>query len=532
MSSSQAKQTARDSRPQVNPWLVALIVAVAAFMEVLDTTIANVALRYISGGLAVGPSQAAWVVTSYLVANSIVLCASSWLAQTLGRRNFFMASLALFSLSSVLCGLAWNLSSLLVFRVMQGLAGGGLTPVAQSILADAFPAEKRGQGFAVFGIAVVVAPVIGPVLGGYLSDNLSWHWCFLINGPVGLASLISVYFFIKEKPEEKTERAKQRKKGLRFDVVGFVLLTAFLAALEVVLDKGQEEDWLNSNFILTFVTISIVALIVFVPWALIKDKPIIDIRLLMKRQFGACFVVMLGVGAILIATTQIVPQILQENYGYTATLSGLALSPGGIVTMAMMFVVGRLGFVQPKYLIAAGACFVASGMIYATNLYADSDFNFFVWTRVLVGVGLPFMFIPITTASYAGLKPSQTDQASALINLARNFGGSIGVSIAQSMLAQRQQFHQSHLVENIGTWNPRYNEAFQHARDYFSTQATSGGTPDQLATASIAQSMLQQASFLSYIDVFFILALMAVGLVPLALTLKKVDTKTTAAGAH
>lgn len=520
-----------DSASGTNPWVIALIVSVAAFMEVLDTTIANVALRYISGGLGVGPSQAAWVVTSYLVANSIVLCASSWLAATFGRRNFFMMSLALFSVSSVLCGFAWNLESLLFFRVLQGLAGGGLTPVAQSILADAFPPEKRGQAFALFGVAVVVAPVVGPVLGGWLSDNLTWHWCFLINGPIGVASLVSVYFFIKEKPQETIERAKRWKAGLRFDIVGFLLIATFLGTLEVVLDKGQELDWFGSTFIIVFAAISATAFIIFIPWSLMKDDPVIDVRMLAGRQFGSCFIVMLGVGAILIATTQVLPQLLQGSYGYTATISGLALTPGGLVTMVMMFVVGRLGFVQPKYLIAAGGAVIAYGMYSLTSLYADSTFGFFAWSRVYVGIGLPLLFIPITAASYAGLPPGKTDQASSLINLARNFGGSIGVSVAQTVLVRREQFHQSHLVEQVGNWNPYYQQTLQSARSYFATQPSSGSS-SQVAEAWIGQVVQQQASFLSYIDVFVVLGVMSALLVPLALTLKSSKAGQSPVGAH
>jgi MFS transporter, DHA2 family, multidrug resistance protein len=520
-----------ESKARVNPWLIAILVSVATFMEVLDTTIANVALRYISGGLAVGPSEAAWTVTSYLVANSIALCASSWLAETLGRRTFFLSCVALFTVSSIFCGLSWNLESLLVFRVFQGLAGGGMTPVAQSILADAFPPEKRGQAFALYGVAVVVAPVVGPVLGGYISDTYSWHWCFLIKGPVGAVLFVLIHMFILETSEQRAERVKARRRAPRFDVVGFVLVATFLGALEVVLDKGQEDDWFGSSFVVVFAALSAIALLLFVPWALLKKDPVIDIRMLASRQFGACFLVMLGVGAVLIATTQIVPQILQDNYGYTATLAGEALSPGGLVTMAMMFVVGRLGFIQPKYLIAVGAAFVAYGMYMLTSLYADSSFGFFAFSRVIVGFGLPLMFIPITVASYDGIDAGKTDQASALINLARNFGGSIGVSLSQTVLARREQFHQLRLSEMIGDWNPLYYQTLRSAKGYFAAQPFNGGSPGQTALGWIGQSVQQQASFLSYIDVFLVLSVLAAALAPLALTLRAVDLKRPSHGA-
>jgi DHA2 family multidrug resistance protein len=517
---------------RINPWLIAVLVSVATFMEVLDTTIANVALRYISGSLAVGPAEAAWTVTSYLVANSVALCASSWLAAALGRRTFFLSCVALFTVSSILCGLSWNLESLLVFRVLQGLAGGGMTPVAQSILADAFPPEKRGQAFALYGVAVVVAPVVGPVLGGYISDNYSWHWCFLINGPIGAVLVVLIYMFIQESPEERAKRIRARRRDPGFDFVGFVLVATFLGALEVVLDKGQEDGWFGSSFIVFFAALSASALCLFAPWALLRKNPVIDIRMLVGRQFGACFVIMLGVGAIVIATTQIVPQILQDNFGYTAQLAGEALSPGGLVTMAMMFVVGRLGFIQPKYLIALGAVIVAYGMYMLTSIDADSSFNYFAISRMVVGLGLPLLFIPITVASYDGIPAGKTDQASALINLARNFGGSIGVSLSQTVLAQREQFHQSRLSEQIGDWNPLYYQTLRSAKDYFAAQPLHGGSASQAALGWIGEAVQQQASYLAYIDVFLVLSVLAAALAPLAVTLRAIDLKHASRGAH
>src|SRR6201991_1819934 len=286
-----------------NPWLIAVLVAVATFMEVLDTTIANVALRYIAGGLAVSSDEASWVITTYLVANSIVLSASGWIAEMFGRKNFFLVCIALFTVSSLLCGLAWNLQALLIFRVMQGLAGGGMTPVAQSILAAAFPPSKRGQGFALYGIAVVGGPVVGPTLGGWLSDNLSWHWCFLINVPVGIVSVILIYLIIPSSPQRAAERKKLWEKGPNFDIIGFLLVATFLGSLEVVLDRGQIEDWFGSTFIIPFAVTAAVALLLFIPWELNREQPLIDLHMLAGRQFGTCFIIMLATGALLIATT-------------------------------------------------------------------------------------------------------------------------------------------------------------------------------------------------------------------------------------
>ncbi|SKA21521.1 MFS transporter, DHA2 family, multidrug resistance protein [Consotaella salsifontis] len=408
-----------------NPWLIAIVVSIATFMEVLDTTIANVALRYISGGLAISADEASWVVTTYLVSNAIVLTASSFIAKRYGRKSFYLGCLALFTVASILCGMAWSLSSLLFFRVLQGFAGGGMVPISQSILADSFPPEKRGQGFAMFGIAVVVAPVIGPTLGGWLSDNYSWHWCFLINGPVGVLAFSLVYFLVKESEEVRKERQRLRSQHVRFDLVGFLLVAGFLGSLEVVLDRGQTDDWFSSTFIIAVAAICALCFLAMIPWEATRDNPVIDVRMVASRQFGSCFVVMMATGAILIATTQFLPELLQEYYGYTATWAGLALSPGGLVTMMMMFIVGRLtGIIQPRYLIAAGASIIALAMWDLTRIYADLNFGFFVWSRVYIGLGLPLIFIPITTASYFGIPPDKTDQASALINVARNVGGS------------------------------------------------------------------------------------------------------------
>lgn len=506
-----------------NPWAIALVVSLATFMEVLDTTIANVALRYISGGLAVGPDEAAWVVTSYLVANAIVLTASSFLAKRFGRKAFFMWSIALFTVASVLCGFAWNLESLLVFRVLQGLGGGGMAPLAQSILADSFPPAKRGQAFALYGLAVVVAPVVGPTLGGWLSDNVSWHWCFLINGPIGLIALGLMHMLLEDPPGAVDERRRLRREGVRFDLVGFLLVATFLGALEVVLDEGQRKDWFGSTFIVVFAVICAVAFVAMIPWELTRKNPVVDLRLLGSRQFGSCFLVMMATGAILIATTQFVPQLVQEYYGYTATLAGLVLAPGGLVTVFMMLVIGRLsGKVQPKYLIALGAAIVSAAMYDLTRLYGDTSFWFFAWSRIYIGIGLPMIFISITAASYEGIDKTQTDQASALINVARNVGGSMGVSLAQNVLAYRQQFHQSRLGESISSANPNYQETLRAATQYFRAHGATGVEAQNQAIAWIGQQIQTQVAYWGYIDVFWSLCLVSGAAVPLAMILSKV----------
>jgi DHA2 family multidrug resistance protein len=516
--------------PGVSPWLIAVLVAFAAFMEVLDTTIANVALPYIAGSMGVSTDEASWVVTTYLVSNAVILTASSFLARLLGRKTFFLICLTLFTVSSVLCAFAWDLQSLLLFRIFQGLAGGGMVPVSQSILAEAFPPEKRGQGFALFGVAVVVAPVVGPTLGGWLSDNVSWHWCFLINGPIGLLAVVLIALILRE---PKGAAAALRRTNGRFDLVGFVLVATFLGALEIALDRGLEDDWFGSSFIVTVVAICAIAFLLMIPWELSRRNPMIDIRMVATRQFGACFVVMLATGAILLATTQFLPLLVQQNFGYTATWAGLVLSPGGVVTMVMMFVVGRLSAkVQPKYLIAAGALIAAYSMYDLTRVYADLDFWFFAQSRMLLGVGLPLIFIPIITASYDGIPPDKTDQASALINAARNTGGSIGVSLISNVLAHREQFHQSRLVETVIPSSVQYQDTLRQVTDYFAAQGSSLVQAQQQAIAWIGQQVQMQASFLAYMDAFWVLALLSLAAVPLALVLRRVKMGGAAQMAH
>jgi DHA2 family multidrug resistance protein len=507
-----------------NPWLIAGVVALATFMEVLDTTIANVALRYISGGLAVGPDEAAWVVTSYLVANAITLTASSFLAKRYGRKAFFMWSVALFTVSSLLCGFAWSLESLLFFRVLQGLGGGGMAPLAQSILADSFPPAKRGQAFALYGVAIVVAPVIGPTLGGWLSDNASWHWCFLINGPVGVIALGLMYWLIEDSEAAKKERRALVRKGIRFDIVGFVLVALFLGSLEVILDEGQRKDWFGTSTLMNLSgVLMVVSFVAMIPWLLNKKNPVVDLSLLGNRQFGSCFLVMMFTGAILISTTQFIPQITQEYYGYTATLSGLVLGPGGIVTVVMMFLTGRVSaYVQPKWLIAAGMTIVALGMYDLTRLNGTTTFAFFAWSRVWIGIGLPMVFLSITSASYEGIRKDQTDQASALINVARNVGGSMGVALAQNILAYRSQFHQSRLVESINPAEPAYQETMRQATQYFSEHGYVGVEAQNQATAWIGSVLSTEVAYWAYIDVFWVLGMVAACAVPLALSLKSV----------
>ena len=514
-----------------NPYLIAFVVSIATFMEVLDTTIANVALRYIAGGLAVGIDQSTYIVTSYLVSNAIVLSISGWLSTVIGRKRFYMLCVATFAVASLLCGMAWSLQALVVFRILQGLGGGGMATSEQAILADSFPPHKRGQAFAIYGIAVVVAPVIGPTLGGWISDTYSWHWVFLINVPMGLLSLVLVGTLVNEPSSAEEERRELLKNGLRVDYIGFILVAIGLGSLEFVLDEGQRNDWFGSNLILSFALTSAFCLVALVLWELLRDDPIVDIRLLGHRHFGACFLLMLGTGAIVIATTQILPQFVQTELGYTAMLAGLVLSPGGVVTMIMMPITGRLiGFVQPRYLLIAGASIAALSMWHLTGLTGDISYGYAALSRVYLAFGLPLLFLPVTTASYQGIPPEKTNQASALINVARNLGGSIGVAMVQTVWQQRQQFHQSRLVEHIVPSDVGYQQTIDAMTRFFQARGSNASDAASQAIAWVGQALQQQIDLLAYMDAFWSLAMVGAVMIPLAFAIKTIDLRAPAKG--
>jgi DHA2 family multidrug resistance protein len=522
---------ARSAAGARNPWIIAWILSIATFMEVLDTSIANVALRYIAGSLSVSVDESTWVITSYLVANAVILPISGWLSQVIGRKRFYMLSVALFALSSLLCGLAANLQMLIAARIFQGIGGGGLAPSEQSMLADTFPPSKRSQAFALYGVAVIVAPALGPTIGGYISDNISWHWIFFINVPVGLISLALVALFVDEPQVLEKERQALWRKGLKVDWIGFVLVALFLGFLEIVLDKGQEDDWFNSSFIITCAIVSFVAFLAFVPWELTRKDPIVDIRLIGRRQFGASWVVMLAVGAILFSSTQFMPQILQENFGYTATWAGLSLMPGGFTALVMMVIAGQVSrYIQPRYLMAGALAFIGLAMYHFTNLTPDANFGWFAEARMFQMAALPVLFLTITSFSYVGLPPGASGQAAALINVARNLGGSIGVSAAQTLLAQREQFHQSRLAERLFDSSSVYRQTLKQVSTFFTQQGTNAGDAQHQAVGWLGQTLTNQAAYLSYIDVFAALAVFACLLIPVAFLLQKIDLRSAAAG--
>jgi MFS transporter, DHA2 family, multidrug resistance protein len=503
-----------------NPWLIAVVMSIATFMEVLDSSIANVALSHIAGALGANASESTWVLTSYLVASAVILPASAWLSGVLGRKRFYLLCVALFTASSFLCGIAPNLESLIAFRVLQGLGGGGMAPIEQSMLADTFPPEKRAQAFALYGVAVIVAPTLGPTLGGYITDTWSWNWIFFINVPIGAIALVLVSWLVSEPEVLKRERRERLEGGLKFDFLGFALVALWLGCLEFVLDKGQENDWFASGTIRAFAAVSFVSMLMLFPWEYTRKDPIFNVRLIFQRQFGGCLLAMLGVGAILYASTQVMPALVQSSFGYSATLAGMMLLPGGLAMAFLMPVSGEITkYVQPKFVIAAALLVLSLALWHTTNLAPEASFQYFAWSRVYHMVAMPFLFIPITAASYVGIPSQKTEQAASLMNIARNTGGSMGISLYTTLLAQHQQLHQSRLVESIYPSSIQYQNTLSQLTENFMERGASKLDAQQQAIAFIGQQVSSQALLLSYIDVFATLGSLAIVLTAIVLIL-------------
>ena len=500
-------------RPSHNPWAVAMTVTLATFMEVLDTSIANVALPHIAGSLSAGQDESTWVLTSYLVSNAIILPISAWMSDRVGRKRFYMACVFLFTLSSMLCGLATSLPMLIFFRILQGAGGGGLGPSEQAILADTFAPEQRGMGFAMYGMAVVLAPAVGPTLGGWLTDNYSWHWIFFINVPIGVISLVLSARMVEDPPW--IGDARERAKHSPVDYMGLSLIAVGLGALQIVLDKGQREDWFSSHFIQIFTVVCVVALVGFIVWELREENPVLNLRLLKRRNFMVSNILMFTLGAVLYGTTLLIPQFLQEVMGYTAQLSGEALSPGGLVVMAMMPLVGFLvSRVDPRKLIIFGFVALAAAMFHMSSLYDGIDFKTAMMYRNFQSIGLAFLFVPINTICYAGVRQEENNQVSSMINLMRNLGGSFGISFVSTMLARRAQMHQMVLASHTGN-SESMRRSLNSMTNMFSTHFGAGPGATLRAYDNIYGMMQQQAAVLSYIDTITIMGIVTIAVLPL-----------------
>jgi MFS transporter, DHA2 family, multidrug resistance protein len=511
------------AKPGVNPWLVALVVSMATFMEVLDTSIANVALPHIAGGLSASTDESTWVLTSYLVSNAIILPASGWLATVFGRKRFYMTCVALFGVSSLLCGFAPSLGMLVFFRVLQGLGGGGLAPSEQSILADTFPPHKRGMAFALYGIAVVVAPAVGPTLGGWITDNFSWRWLFFINVPVGAVSLFLTHRLVQDPPHVTQERKRRlHESGYRADFWGFGLIAIGLGCLQIVLDKGQSEDWFASTFIIILSIIAVGALFFGCISELVSDEPVVELSLLKRRTLLISNIIMFMIGVVLFGSTVLIPLFLQELMGYTATRAGLVITPGGFVVMGMMPIVGFLvSRVQARYLVAIGLLCSGLALYHMTSFSLDIDYSTAMWARIYQAAGLAFLFVPINTAAYSEVPPEKSNNFSALLNLSRNLGGSFGISIAQALLNNRMQYHQSVLVSRLTPYNRTLgahlsgiSRALAQRMDISPVHAM------KQAYGVIYAQVQRQAAMLGYLDVFLALSILCLCLVPLVFIMK------------
>lgn len=513
---------ARSVAGRHNPWMIVSVISIATFMTVLDASIANVALNHIAGGLSVSYDEATWVVTSFLVANAVVIPISGWLADVIGRKRFYMMSVAAFTLASIWCGMSGTLSMLVIARIVQGLGGGGLTPVEQSMLVDTFPPQKRGLAFAAYGLVVITGPTLGPTVGGWITDTYSWHWVFLINGPIGLLSLMLTWFLVDEPRALRDQRAKLLEGGLHVDFVGFLSIALFLGCLEITLDRGQRNDWFASPTISICAVVAFVALALFIPWELTRKDPIVRIRMFSSRNFGVASLLMIALGAVVFGSTQFIPQLLQQVMGYTATKAGLALTLGGLVTILIMPLSGVLvSRIDPRLMIF-GAFFVQGlAFLHMEQLDTLMSFNDAAFARAIQAIGLPFLFIPISNVAYVGLRPEDSNQASSLLNMARNLGGTIGISTVQTLLLQRSQFHQAQYVETLNPGNPNYVEAIHRAVTALVAQGHSQVDATRQATALLYQALQGQAAMLSYIDVFHVLMVAVFCVVPLAFLLKK-----------
>jgi MFS transporter, DHA2 family, multidrug resistance protein len=505
----------------INPWVIAVTVTLATFMEVLDTSIANVALPHISGSLSASADESTWVLTSYLVSNAIILPLSGWFSSLIGRKRFYMSCVALFTVSSFLCGLAPSLGVLVLFRILQGVGGGGLQPSEQAILNDTFPIEKRGMAFAVYGIAVVVAPTIGPWLGGWITDNFSWRWIFYINVPVGIISLILTSLIVSDPPYMQRAKAKV-KDSFRIDYIGIGLISLGLGSMQIILDKGEREDWLSSGFIQAFFVLMIVGIIAGILWELREEHPVVDLRMLKDRNFAVATLAMFFLGFVLYASTVLIPQFLQEMMGYTAELAGLALSPGGAVIMFMMPVVGILvSRVNTKYLIAFGCTISSLSLFVMAGWNLQIDYKHAVLARMMQSFGLAFLFIPINVSAFSFVPKEKTNMGTGIINLARNIGASVGIATVTTLLQRRTQFHQAQLMEHVNT----LSQAFQSKLHAITVAFTSGGSSGPAAAAQahgmIYSTVQRQAAMMAFVDNFHMLGIVFFIVIPVLMLLKR-----------
>ena len=512
----------RPTRPAINPWVVALTVTLATFMELLDTSIANVSLPYIAGGLGRSFDEVTWILTTYLVANAVVLPMSAWLSRVFGRKNYYMACVALFTIASFCCGIAPSLPLMLLARILQGVGGGGLAPVEQAILVDTFPPAKRASAFALYTVAIVTAPAIGPVLGGWITDNFNWRWVFLINIPIGAVSLLLTSRFVHDPEMYATERATVRtpEGRLKVDGFGILLIGVGSAALEILLDRGQIDDWFGSTFICWALVIAVVCLTSAVFWELHHSDPVIDFRLLKTRNFAiaSSFYFLFGVG--LFASTTLIPQILQSLYGYRAIDAGLVLGPGAFVITLLAPVGAQLvqrRIVHPRVLLFGAVMTVGISFIHYSRFNLDTDYAHYAWARALQGLGYAFFFVPLTMLAYSELRPDQNNRASSLTNFFRNWGGSFGIAFATTLAERRTEYHQSIIGAHLSASSAAMQSTRQRLADFLQVNGFSKADALQAASARIYEQLSAQSRILAFMDCFYVIGLLTLLSLPLLL---------------
>ena len=520
--SAQRWTPARSAAGNRSPWLIATVISISAFMEVLDTAIANVSLAHIAGSTSSSYDQATWVLTSYLIANATIIPMSGWLSDVFGRKRYYMSSVALFTFASLCCGLAPSLTILILARIVQGVGGGGLQPVTQAMLIDTFPPASRGKAMAVYGFTVILAPMLGPLLGGWITDQFSWHWIFLINVPVGILSLFLVHTMVDEPPLIVEERRRRWERGVRFDYIGAALIALSLGALEVMLDRGVEEDWFASPLIRGSALIAAACLVAFVLWELIQRDPLLDMSLFRYRNFASATVIIMTVGVVLFGTTQFIPQMVQQVLGYTAEQAGLALTLGGIITLFTMPLAGILSsHVQPRIMMGVAFAVEALAMWNMTRFDTTVTFAGIAIARMWQGAPIPFLFVPLISAAYVGLPGEKTNRASAMISVGRNIGGSVGISLVQALLVRRQQFHQARLVVGLQPLNPVYAHAIRSLSHTLIARGAPPAAAAHMAVGMLYRMVQRQASMMAFIDVFWALGLFIAVILPIVFLLKR-----------
>ncbi|MDE1176268.1 MAG: DHA2 family efflux MFS transporter permease subunit [Edaphobacter sp.] len=518
-------QQAASTKPAVNPWVVALTVTLATFMELLDTSIANVSLPHIAGGLGRSFDEVTWILTTYLVANAVVLPMSAWLSRVFGRKNYYMACVTLFTITSFFCGIAPSLGIMLFSRVLQGIGGGGLAPVEQAILIDTFPPAKRASAFALYTVAIVTAPAIGPVLGGWITDNYNWRWVFLINIPIGILSLYLTNRFVHDPPTFEEERSSARRGGrLKIDTVGISLIALGSAALEILLDRGQIDDWFGSTFICWLFAIALACFIAAIYWELKVDDPILELRLLRYPNFAiaSTFYFVFGFG--LFATTTMIPQLLQSLYGYRAIDAGLVLGPGALVITLFAPVGAQLvqrKIISPKLLLGISLLTLSGALIYYSNFTLQTDYRHYVLARAYQGLGYAFFFVPLNVMAYSQLKPNENNRASSLTNLFRNWGGSFGISFATTLSERRQSYHQSVMSANLPASGAWLQESIHRTANFLMSQGYSKVDATRAAYLSYYQQLDAQTRLLGFMDVFRALGWFTLAVAPLVLLVRK-----------